>query len=155
MKLLNQTLSVLLVALLLQGCQLGTDDEDDEEIETTALTTDDFDGTVSANDDGDEYKVRISANGNIVTLEDDVSEISITGDSNEVTIDSDTLIDKIYINGDSNSILVEGDVDLTVTDLTVIGNANYIYVYDITNTPVISANDTDADNLVCEDGVCS
>ena len=149
MKLLSQTLSVLLMLLFLQGCQLGQDDEEDDgTVEIEYLTTNDTFGSIVSN--SNEYKLILQADNNIATLEDNISEINIKGDENTITIDSDTLINSISINGDENTIEVTDGAELTVTDLTIIGNANEIRVFDIVNTPVISSSPELADNLVCE-----
>jgi len=149
MKLLSQTLSVLLMVLFLQGCQLGQDDEEDDgTVEIEYLTTNDTFGSIVSN--SNEYKLILQADNNIATLEDNISEINIKGDENTITIDSDTLINSISINGDENTIEVTDGAELTVTDLTIIGNANEIRVFDIVNTPVISSSPELADNLVCE-----
>ena len=149
MKLLSQTLSVLLMLLFLQGCQLGQDDEEDDgTVEIEYLTTNDTFGSIVSN--SNEYKLILQADNNIATLEDNISEINIKGDENTITIDSDTLINSISINGDENTIEVTDGVELTVTDLTIIGNANEIRVFDIVNAPVISSSPELADNLVCE-----
>ena len=133
--------------MLLQACQLGEDDEDDTVL-TEYLTSDDNVGaTISSNKT---YELVVLADGNYVTLEDDIAKITITGASNTFIIDSDTAIDSISITGDSNRIEVESGVDLTITDLTILGNSNNVILFDITNTPTISADADGVDNIVCE-----
>lgn len=149
MKLLSQTLSVLLMALFLQGCQLGEDDEEDEgTVDIEYLTTDKTIGVTVSN--SNLYKLILQADDNIATLEDDLSEISIKGNGNTITIDSDTAIDSISITGDANTIEVTSGIDLTVTDIKILGDSNVIEVFDFVNAPVIEGSDGGVANNVCE-----
>ena len=148
MKLLMQSLSVLLMAVFLQACQLGEDDEDDGTVEIKYLTTNDVYGTTVSN--SRQYELILQADNNIATLKDDIAEISIKGELNTLTIYSDTLIESITITGNDNTIEVESGVNLTVTDLTILGNGNNVVVHEFTNTPTISAASEGVANIVCE-----
>ena len=149
MQLLNKIVLVGLLAASLQGCQLGEDDELDDEIEVVYLTTDETYGTTLSNSVS-AYKLSLQANKNTVTLKDDIAEISIKGNLSTITIDSDTDIDSITITGDGNTIEVKDLVNLTVTNLKILGDGNDISVYEIVNTPTISSSDGGVDNVVCE-----
>jgi hypothetical protein len=131
MKLLNQTLSVLLVALLLQGCQLGTDDEDEEEIDTITISTEYYDDAI---DNDNTYELILSAAADYAdfTAEDDITEIKIYSDSSYILIDSDETIEEIKIFGDGNAIAVTDGVDLTVSQLTITGDNNSVTVFGVT-----------------------
>ena len=141
---------MLLTALFLQACQLGEEEDTDaDEIEIQYLTEDDVVGKTLTGDDGP-YELVLQADGNRVTLEDDVTKITVKGDTNTITIDSDTVIDSISITGDENTIEVKAGVNLTITDLKVLGNANDITVFDIVNTPTLSSDADGVDNIICE-----
>jgi len=153
MTIISRTLTITFMALFLQACELddGTDSNDDEQ--TVVYSTDD--GTATLTND-DLYELILRADDTFLTLEDNISEITIQGDGNFLIIDSDTSIDEITINGDGNIIKVEDDVNLTVSQLDIIGNGNEVTVYNI-----ITYNETSdvdgADNLACEvseNGAC-
>jgi hypothetical protein len=152
MKLLSQTLSVLLMALFLQGCQLGQDDEEDDgTIVTEFITTDGTDETIGGSISNSEtYELVVIAGKNYLTLEGDLSSISIQGHNNTFIIDSDTAIGSISITGDGNTISVKEGVNLTLTNLTVKGNSNDVLVFDVVNTPTILPAEGEPDNLICE-----
>ena len=147
MKLVIQSLSVLLMAFLLQACQLGEDDADDGVVTSVVYTTDDGEATI---DSQDIYEMLIKANDTLITLKDDISKITIQGNLNYVTIDSDTAIDSISITGDDNIIEVKDGIELTVTDVTIQGNGNKLTVYDVVNTPVISSDADESINIITE-----
>jgi len=136
MKLFNQVLLIALMGIILQGCQLGTDDEDDDDeiysftINTEYYDTDDDDDVTSEYT----YKLILQATANYADIlaEDDIIEIKIYGNSNEIEIDSDTSIDEIAIFGDGNIITVNANVDLTVSQLTISGDNNSVTVFDVT-----------------------
>lgn len=152
MKLTAQALSIVLMALFLQACQLGEDDEDDGTVETIIYSTDEGTPTITSND---LYELILKADDTISTLEDDIFEITVQGDENYVIIDSDTSIDSISITGNNNIFVVEDGVELTVTDLSIVGNGNSVTVFSVTNTPVISSDQEGTANLVCQNSVCT
>jgi hypothetical protein len=150
MKLFNQTILVFLTALFLQACQLGDEEDTDaDEVEIQYLIVDDVVGKTLTGDDGP-YELVLQANGNLVTLEDDVTKITVKGDTNTITIDSDTAIDSISITGDENTIEVKSGIDLTITDLKVLGNANDITVFDIVNDPIVNSSPDSVPNNICQ-----
>lgn len=147
MKLTAQVLSVVLLALFLQACQLGEDDADDGEITSVVYTTDDGEATI---DSTDTYEMLIKANDTLITLKDDISKITVQGSLNYITVDSDTAIDSINITGDDNIIEVKSGVELTVTDVTIQGNGNTLTVYDVVNAPVLSSDGDESINIITE-----
>ncbi|MFT6153408.1 MAG: hypothetical protein ACJA0E_000218 [Bermanella sp.] len=149
MKLFNQAILVALMALFLQGCQLGDDEDGTDEIDIVYLTEDSVVGTTLSNSNSS-YELVLQADSNIVILENDIVKISIKGDGNTVTIDSDTLIDNISVTGDGNTIKAKSGIDLTVTDLTILGNSNDIIIFDIVNPPTISIDSDGVANIICE-----
>ncbi len=152
--LIGRTLTIALMALFLQACELddGTDSTDSGE-KTVVYSTDD--GTDTLTND-DLYELILRADSAYLILEDNLSEITIQGNDNFLVIDSDTSIDKISITGDDNIIQVEDNVNLTVTQLNIVGNGNSVTVYDIGT--YTETSDTDqAANLACEvsqNGAC-
>jgi len=150
MKLLSQTLSVLLMALFLQGCQLGQDDDETVETASEVLTADEYDGDIS-NDNP--YDLLLKASDTLVTIKGDVTEMTVQGNDNYITIDSDVAIDEVIIVGNGNILLVEDGIELTITLLSVTGNGNRVTVFDVT-TYTESPKDGEADNTLCENSIC-
>ena len=137
------------MALFIQGCQLGQDDEEEDvEADIFTVAVDYYDDTIT-NDSL--YEVKVQSNFTDIILKDDISEITIYGSDNQIEIDSDTAIDKISITGSRNIFTVKIDVDLTVTQLTIVGDNNSVTLFDVTS-PV---TDSGTDNLVCENNICS
>jgi len=144
MKLLSQTLSVLLMALFIQGCQLGQDDEVSTEADEITIDTLSYEDNVG---DGVFYKLVLTENAKYAdfTAKGDISEIKIYGDQNEINIESDISIEKISIFGDGNVLTVTSGVELVVDQVTVTGNSNSVVVYDI-----VSPNIAGESNSICE-----
>lgn len=141
-----------LASLILQGCQLGEDDGLTDEVETVIYSTDEGEPVITSSGT---YKMVLKADDTYTTLKDDISEITVQGNINTIVISEDTSIETITIVGDDNIIEVEAGVELTVTDLTIIGNGNYVTVFDITNDVSNSFDGEGTPNVVCENTTCT
>lgn len=147
MKILSQTLSVFLMALFLQGCQLGQDDDEEDVIDTVTITSEYYEDDVTR-DNSYELILQATANYADFTAQDNITEIKIYSDESYILIDSDESIDEIKIFGDGNTIVVNSGVDLTVTQVTITGDNNGITVFGVT-----ACSDTGVDNTVLANSV--
>ena len=148
--LLGRALLIGLMAVSLQGCFL---DEDIEAEETKIFTTDGANEVISSK--AATYDIVIKADDTYLILKGDITEITIQGDDNYITVKNDTRIEDITISGDNNIIRSDDDIELTVDQLSIVGNANDVNIYDITTFNETRDKDG-TENLVCKsiDATC-
>jgi len=147
MKLTAQVLSVVLLALFLQACQLGEDDDGEEEIDTITISSEYYEDDVT-NENAYELILQATANYADFVAKDNLTEIKIYSDESYIEIDSDEEIGEIKIFGDGNTIVVKNGVNLTVTKVTITGDNNGITVFGVTD-----CSDTGVDNDVYANSV--
>lgn len=110
-------LSLLFVfALLLAGCEVDNDDENEQIIFSDS-------GEFAEIDDRDEYDLKITGDENTIVLKGELGEVFIVGSGNKVSIEEDSYIESVTILGDDNTLYEDGvETTLNVIDLSGIFN---------------------------------
>ncbi len=144
MQLLNKIVLVGLLAVSLQGCQLGEDDEVSTEADMIIIDLEGYEKDIT-NDGFYELVLTEKSKYADFIAKGDISKIKIYGNQNAIRIDTDTNIEKLSIFGDGNVLTVNVGVELTIDELTVTGNSNSVDVFRII-TPSIAGEL----NRVCE-----
>jgi len=126
MQLLNKIVLVGLLAVSLQGCQLGSDDEETV-IEATDITRSVSD-TVETINRTDLYRFIVTGDSNFFELEDDIDEIVVTGDNNVITIIEDSALAALTISGSDNTIKLETGLSTRIDNILIGGEGNTVII---------------------------
>lgn len=126
---MNKWLWFAFVALVLQGCKLGIDEEESTDIDEITVGS----GEVRTISSSDVYNLSITGSNNILTLEDDISEINIVGGDNQITIVNDYSLVSISVSSDNNLVQWDSDLDTSVTStlierIKLLGEGHSIFV---------------------------
>ena len=140
MKLLSQTLSVLLMLLFLQGCQLGQDDE--ETVEEATDITRAVDGTVETINRTNLYSFIVTGDSNVFELEDDLESITVTGSDNIITIIEDTALLDLTVTGSNNTVKLAADLSTRIDDLIISNEGNTVIITEYVNLSDSGTNTT-------------
>lgn len=139
MKLTAQVLSVVLMALFLQACQLGSDDAN-AEVEATDIIRS-VSQAVEPINRADLYRFIVTGDSNKFELFDDLSAISISGDNNQITIMEDTALEELTITGNGNLLMLNTGLSTRIDNITILGDGHNVLI-----TEYVTLNDDTATN---------
>lgn len=126
MKLTAQVLSIVLMALFLQACQLGQDDADTV-VEATDITRA-VDETVETINRSSLYTFIVTGDSNVFELEDDIEDITVTGSDNIITIIEDTQLSTLTVTGANNTLKLESGISTRIDELLISNEGNTIII---------------------------
>lgn len=127
MNFLNKILLVVLSSMILQGCQLGQDDDVNAVEEATDIVRA-LSNAVETINRSDLYRFILSGNDNFFELEDNLSAISVTGENNQVYIMEDTELESLTVSGVGNLVTLASGLSTRIKNITLIGSGHSIKV---------------------------